>query len=127
MKNLSQYILEKLILKKNRANYYYFPETKRELREIIEQRIKEEGTEVNLNDIDVSEITDMARLFIYLDFNGDISQWNVSNVTNMESMFYGCKNFNQDISDWDVSHVKDYESMFKNCPIKVRFKPNYFR
>jgi surface protein len=29
-------------------------------------------------------------------FNGDISQWNVSIVTNMEGMFVGCFNFNQD-------------------------------
>ena len=33
----------------------YFPQTKEELRSLIEQRIKEEGNEVNLNDIDVIE------------------------------------------------------------------------
>ena len=51
MKNLSQYIQEKLIIKKNRVNYNYFPKTKEELREIIEQRIKDEDIVVNLTKI----------------------------------------------------------------------------
>lgn len=49
----------------------YFPQTKEELRDIIEQRIEVEGNEVNLNDIDVSAITDMSALFLWSDFNGD--------------------------------------------------------
>ena len=85
MKSLVHYIQEKLIIKKNK--YKYFPETKKELKEIIEKRIKDEGNEVDLNDIDVSNITDMSTLFWGTEFNGDISTWDVSNVTNMDSMF----------------------------------------
>ena len=75
MKSLSSYIQEKLIIKKSKSNnsYKYFPETKKELKDIILQRIKAEGNEVDLNDIDVSEITDMSNLFRGTDFNGDIS------------------------------------------------------
>ena len=116
MKSLTQFIQEKLIIKKNKAvNYKYFPETKKELKDIIKQRIKQEGIEVNLNDIDVSHITDMSYLFQFLDFNGDISKWNVSNVTDMSCMFYECKSFNQDISGWDVSNVTDMRYMFSGC------------
>lgn len=39
-------------------------------------------------------------------FNEDISRWNVSNVTNMDEMFYGADVFNGDISRWDVSKVR---------------------
>lgn len=39
------------------------------------------------------------------DFNGDLSKWNVSNVTDMTNTFYGCKAFNGDLSKWDVSNV----------------------
>ena len=88
MKSLKSYIQEKLTIKKSKYNY--FPETKEELQDIIKKRMEKEGNEVNLNDIDVSNITDMSNLFVFLDFNGDISQWDVSNVTNMEYMFYGC-------------------------------------
>ena len=42
---------------------------------MIENRIKVEGNEVDLNDIDVSAITDMSLLFSWIDFNGDISGW----------------------------------------------------
>ncbi len=99
MKSLTRYIQEKLVIKKSKIiDYKYFPKTKKELENIIEQRIKEEGNEVNLNDIDVSKITDMSYLFLNTDFNGDISNWNVSNVTNMYCMFYNCNKFNKDIS-----------------------------
>ena len=113
MKSLTHYIQEKLIIKKNK--YKCFPKTKEELQDIIEKRIKEEGNEVNLNDIDVSNITDMSSLFGETDFNGDISKWDVSNVKDMSYMFWGCKMFNSDISDWDVSNVTDMTCMFSNC------------
>ena len=113
MKSLKCYIQEKLVIKKNKAkNYKYFPQTKEELRAIIKQRIKDEGNEVDLNDIDVSNITNMSNLFERTNFNGNISNWYVSNVTNMYSMFYGCKNFNQDISNWDVSTVTNMTYLF---------------
>ena len=113
MKSLKNYIQEKLTIKKIKHNY--FPETKEELKEIIKNRIKEKGNEVDLNDIDVSNIIDMSSLFEEIDFNGNISKWDVSNVTNMERMFYGCKSFNQDISNWDVSNVINMNSMFERC------------
>ena len=95
--------------------YKYFPQTKDELISLIKYRIEKEGNEVNLNDIDVSKITDMSGLFSLMDFNGDISGWNVSNVTNMSCMFGACINFNQDISRWDVSNVKYMRLMFSGC------------
>ena len=119
MKSLKSYIQEKLIIKKSNKqsnnNYKYFPQDKNELKDIILQRIEAEGNKVDLNDIDVSEITDMSNLFGGTNFNGDISSWDVSNVKNMCVMFYGCESFNQDISSWDVSNVTDMRYMFGWC------------
>ena len=127
MKSLTRYIQEKLVIKKrnNLFDHKYFPKTKEELKDLIKQRIEQEGNEANLNDIDVSKITDMSNLFQNSDFNGDISNWDVSNVTNMISMFYRCKSFNQDISRWDVSKVKYFSYVFADCPIEEKYKPKF--
>ena len=45
-------------------------------------------------------------------FNDDISGWNTSNVTDMNSMFSGAAAFNQNIGGWDTSSVTDMGSMF---------------
>ena len=59
-----------------------------------------------------SGITDMTGMFYKAgDFNGDISNWDVSKVTNMNAMFYGAGKFNGDLS-WDVSKVTDMSYMF---------------
>ena len=49
MKSLKQFIQEKLIIKKSkRVEHKYFPQSKDELKEIIEKRIKDEGNEVEI-------------------------------------------------------------------------------
>ena len=89
------------------------PKTKKELKEIIESRISEQGNNCDLNDIDTSLIDDMSWLFYYSKFNGNISNWDVSNVKYMHGMF-GNSKFNGDISRWDVSKVNDMTGMFAN-------------
>lgn len=88
------------------------PTSKKELKELIKRRMKEQGPRCDLNDIDVSKITDMGGLFIHLsEFNGDISKWDVSRVEDMSYLFSD-STFNGDISKWDVSNVKDMSGMF---------------
>ena len=125
MKTLQRYITEKILINKNsKIAYNYHPETKDELKDIIDKRIESEGNECNLNDIDTSNITDMSYLFEYTDFNGDISNWDVSNVTSMYGMFYKSE-FNGDISNWDVSNVKFKLYIFDNCPIEEKYKSKF--
>ena len=50
-------------------------------------------------------------------FNGDISEWDVSNVANMELMF--CESqFEGDISEWDVSNVINMDQMFEDSKLE---------
>jgi surface protein len=50
-------------------------------------------------------------------FNGDVSRWDVSNVTDMSIMFCGASSFCGDISRWDVSNVTDMSIMFCRVPL----------
>ena len=125
MKRLEEFILEKLKIKKIETNYH--PKSKEELVKLIIEEIETNGPECSLNNIDVSNITDMSYLFmggdprqyrnghpILTTFDGDISNWNVSNVTDMKYMFDECQytGKNGDISDWKVSKVHDMDGMF---------------
>ena len=62
------------------------PKDKDELRKII-KFYSENYPKHSLNWLDVSEITDMSNLFKFTDYNGDISEWDVSNVKKMYGMF----------------------------------------
>ena len=65
---------------------------------------------------DVSSVTNMSHMFgVATEFNQDISSWDVSSVTNMSHMFYRAVAFNQDISSWDVSSVTTMNSMFDDA------------
>jgi len=62
---------------------------------------------------DVSRVTNMNSLFSYQEsFNEDISKWDVSNVTNMCYMFERSFSFNQHIGSWNTQKVITMECMF---------------
>ena len=114
MKTLIDHINEALKIGKNLSNFSAYscqPKTKNELIKIIKDRIAENGTDCDLNDIDTSLITDMSGLFYRSPFNGDISKWDVSSVESMADMFNKSR-FNGDISNWNVSNVKQMGWMF---------------
>jgi surface protein len=48
--------------------------------------------------------------------NPDVLNWNVSSVTNMDSMFYSTSSANPDTSNWDVSNVTSMRYMFYFSP-----------
>ncbi len=102
-----------------KAEAYYRPTTKSALQTIISEEKTRQGSggnsnpSPNLNMIDTSAITDMSNLFNDdSTFNGDITQWNMSNVESTGAMFTDASVFNQDIGDWDTSKVTTMISMF---------------
>ena len=106
MKEIVKFIKEGLKITSNtkvngRPKYNYHPKTKKELQDLLKKLIKERGNEGDFNDIDTSEITDMSNLFDGLD------------------------KFNGDISNWDVSNVKYNSNILYKCPIEEKYKPKF--
>ena len=91
------------------------PTTKEELRAIIEQELKRQGADADLNHIDVSGVTDMSFLFDGLDVrnikirNIKIDKWDTSNVTNKQYMLCGATSFNEGRKKSDTKQsFRDY-------------------
>ena len=124
MKSLNQHILEKLKIKKQ--VYTVTPTSKEELVAAIKSAIDKNGNNCSLNHIDISKLDELDNLFAdklhgeetydLENFDGDISKWNVSNITSMKNLFWCSKYSGKygDISDWDVSSVEDMSGLFNN-------------
>jgi surface protein len=55
----------------------------------------------------------------FLSFNGDLSSWDVSSVTDMSNMFAGASSFNGDLGSWDVSSVTGLNWMFSGATLST--------
>ena len=70
---------------------------------------------------DVSNVTDMSSLFENAgtkrttSFNQPLNNWNVSNVKDMFCMFQEAKSFNQPLNKWNMSNVRDMRWMFSKA------------
>ena len=64
----------------------------------------------------LSQVTNMNMMFYHCtEFNSPLNEWDVSSVTNMSGMFRHCTSFNQPLDNWNVSLVTDMEDMFWDC------------
>ena len=64
---------------------------------------------------DVSQVTNMAYIFFGISIFEDISNWDVSNVEDMSYMFYSSKfDENINLNKWDdkIKKVRNFEGMF---------------
>ncbi len=70
----------------------------------------------DLSQWDVSQVTNLDSTFAGCEkFNGDLSKWNVGNVTSMRYSFFGCDAFNANLSEWNVGRVVDMGDMLYGC------------
>lgn len=117
MENIKSYINEKLKLNVSSKRQLIKVHSKNELKDIIEQRIEESKNNdvIYLNDIDVSELTNLTRLFRIYEFKEiHIENWDVSNVTQMKYLF-PTNLTSIDLSSWDTDQVESMRCMFKGC------------
>ena len=66
----------------------------------------------------LTKVTNLSHMFYGCEsFNSPLTDWNVSNITDMEYMFSGCSSFNQSLAGWDVSKVTNMSWMFIKCSL----------
>ena len=68
----------------------------------------------NIDSWDVSNVTNMNSMFQNTLFNSYIGSWNVGSVTSMFSMFLSSP-FNQNIGSWNTANVTTMQQMFQNA------------
>lgn len=123
MKNLDEYVNEAFRLRDDtdvdKRRYMHHPATREHLREIIAERMRVNKREPYLNDIDVSAVKDMHFLFSHHTLLGieylDLTDWDVSNVENMTSMFEDTDLKSIDISGWKLNPRLNMTRMFAWC------------
>lgn len=74
----------------------------------------------DLSNWDVSHVTNMGSMFAYnagLTTAGNLSRWNTSSLTVPGCMFQYCHGLTTigDIGNWNVSHCTDFSNMFQHC------------
>ena len=70
-----------------------------------------------LKEFNVSNVTNMNKLFQNTNFNQTLKGWNVSNVLYAQYMFDGCSNFNQPLHEQIKfgKYLRNVRGMFGNC------------
>lgn len=71
----------------------------------------------DLNDLDVSRVTDFSWLFSFMNFQADVSKWNMKNARNLSFMFSNSSLSLDSISSWNTENVIDMSFMFSGSTI----------
>lgn len=82
------------------------------------EQLGPEEIKSNIENADVSNVTNMNSMFSKYMFitDLDLSRWDVSNVTDMHNMFSECHFLiSLDLSGWDITSVESMSCMFYNC------------
>jgi hypothetical protein len=73
-----------------------------------------ESKELVITDWDVSEVTDLSGLFDGFKLFNQPLNWKTSNVRSLAATFQRCRSFNQELK-WDTSNVTDMSLTFSMC------------
>jgi surface protein len=73
--------------------------------------------EGNVSSFDTSRVTNMDRMFrdAVLFNSPGVVGWNVESLTSCNFIFLRARSFNQDLSDWQVGQVRNMVDMFFGC------------
>ena len=107
-------VTKKTVVKEeNKKNIFSTDSLKVAVKEWLNDNSNAKKKYGHISEWNVSQVTNMEDLFCDAEsFNEDIGKWDVSKVSDMNNIFYSAKAFNQDIGNWNVSNVKDMWNAF---------------
>ncbi|MEX0845986.1 MAG: BspA family leucine-rich repeat surface protein [Balneolaceae bacterium] len=72
--------------------------------------------DVDVSEWDISNISNLAYMFAYSKIdNCSMEGWNTSSVTTVKGIFKGAKLFNCDLNKWDTKNVRDFSESFSGA------------
>ena len=101
--------------------------TQADLVDVVDMRSLFHGVkklDTDISNWDVSKVTDMGHMFQCSTFDPDISKWNVSRVTDMGAMFSDAV-CSSDLSGWDISKVENMSGFMGDVDSKSDFRKKY--
>lgn len=71
----------------------------------------------NISEWDVSNVIGFGRmLWNCVSFNRPLNSWRFNtSVNSLSEMFYGCTSFNQPLDQWNVGNISDFSGLFFGC------------
>ena len=75
---------------------------------------------------DVSNVTSFQGIFYgAASFNQEVDSWDVSSGTNFTRTFQNAQAFNQELNNWDVSNGTDFSFMFNTAIKFIHIMPDW--
>lgn len=109
--------MKKLISKSTKLKSIITVNDRSELLDIIKERLKK-SSDLDLSDINVSKVTNFNSLFLFCGATTiNVSGWNISNATDLSEMFASNKSLQEIIGleTWDISNAENIMGMFHTC------------
>ena len=112
-------IFGKTFVNNNKNNCYLIIKDKKE--DLCEKYEKEQNERIKITLVMYKYIENMSEMFYNCDYLSSVSQknqWTTDEVTDMNSMFYGCialEKLDNFFLNWDTSKVTDFSYMFYKC------------
>ena len=86
------------------------------IRRAVELFVRDPYSIQDINDWDVSNVTDMSLMFLHTKaFNQPLDAWNTSKVNDMNNMFSFTDTFNQSLSSWNIASLQNIDYMFESA------------
>ena len=126
MKNINQYIIEKLKIRKSKQQTIVVKDNKEFEKVLTDYITVTDNVEIHLDlqHIDISELKrldapfhNISKIYKYKIKSINVTGCNTSNIESMYALFYDLKNCEQiiGIEDWDISNVRNMWAMFAFC------------